>query len=97
MLRSLLNPVLEKVTADKVTADSLTNGDQSFSDNSSMVHDRADAVGGREVNVKRDGAYDVTVDTEGSETIDGADSVDLQDKGSVTLVCNNAENDWEIW
>jgi hypothetical protein len=56
------------------------------------------AEDGREVNIKRDGSYDVTIDTEGSETIDGSSSIVLnKDQKSVTLVFNNADSDWEIW
>jgi len=57
----------------------------------------ADAVGGREVNVKRDGANDVTVETEGNETIDDAENINLQDKGSVTLIYDGAGSNWEVW
>lgn len=58
----------------------------------------ADAVEGREVNVKRDGASSVTVETEGTETIDGSGSIELDsDQVSVTLVYNSADGDWEIW
>lgn len=57
-----------------------------------------DAQEGREVNIKRDGAFDVTVDTEGSETIDSEDEVTITtDQTSLTLVYNNPDSDWEIW
>jgi len=108
----------------------ISNGDQSFAEGSSMVHDRDEVTGdqttagagyyhvdtdaagesvtltlasddaeeGRELNIKRDGANGVTVDTEGSETIDGDDSIELtSDQESVTLVYNNPDSDWEVW
>jgi len=115
---------------DPLTTDDLTNGDQTFNEGASMVHDRdevtndqssdgsgyylvdtgaagkavtltlasADAEEGREVNIKRDGIHDVTVETEGSETIDGANSIALKaDQEAVTLVHNNSDSEWEVW
>ena len=58
----------------------------------------ADAEEGREINIKRDGVYDVTINTESTETIDGSNSIVLnQDQQSVTLVYNSADSDWEVW
>lgn len=58
----------------------------------------SDAAEGREVNIKRDGKYNVVIVTEGAETIDGSNSVTLNsNQQSVTLVYNNVDSDWEIW
>lgn len=60
--------------------------------------DSSDAVEGREVNVKRDGPNDVTITTEGTETIGGESDAELtQDGESLTLVFNSADSDWEVW
>jgi len=106
----------------------LTNADQAFADNSSMIHDRdevtvdaatdgsgyyrvdtsggdvtltlvaADAVDGRETNIKNTGGGTTTVESEGSATVEGEASIDLdQDGQSVTLVYNDGEDDWEIF
>lgn len=58
----------------------------------------ADAVEGREVNIKRDGSHDVVIETGSTETIDGETNARLTQAGeAVTLVFNNADSDWEVW
>lgn len=58
----------------------------------------ADAVDGLEINAKRDGPDPVTIETEGTETIDGSNSIKLtNDKQTVTLVYNGDTGGWEIW
>lgn len=128
MLRSLLNPVFEKITANSVTTDDLTNGDQAFVDNSSVLHDRddvaadtttdgsgyyrvdssggdvtltlasADALDGRETNIKNVGGGTTTVTTEETATIEGESSIEMgQDGQSVTVVYSANRDDWEIY
>jgi hypothetical protein len=57
----------------------------------------ADAEDGNQVSVKRNGANTVTVDTEGSETIDDATTQDIQnDDDSLVVVFNASASNWEI-
>lgn len=86
-----------------VSTDILTDGGGYYSVDSSggartLTLATADSVDGKEVNIKRNGANTVTVDTEGSDTIDDASSVDLNnDNDSVTLVYNSTSGDWETY
>lgn len=58
----------------------------------------ADAMDGIEINVKRNGANSVTIDTEGSETVDDSTSISLgTDNDSATLVYNADTSDWEVF
>jgi len=58
----------------------------------------SDAVDGRVIHVKRNGANTLTVDTESSETIDGSSSITIdQDDNSVKLVYNSTNTEWEIY
>lgn len=57
-----------------------------------------DAEDGKELNVKRNGGNTVTLETEGSETIEDASSYTLDADGeTVTLVFNADTTDWEVF
>jgi len=56
----------------------------------------ADAADGREITIKVNGANTLTIDTEGSETIDGSTSTTISsDDGSLHLIYNVDNTDWE--
>jgi len=58
----------------------------------------SDAINGRVINVKRNGTNTVTIDTEGSETVEGGNEITIADDGNaVTLVFNSSLNDWQIY
>jgi hypothetical protein len=58
----------------------------------------ADAVDGKELNFKRNGVNTVTVDTEGTATIDGGTEYELtSDDDSLTAVYNPDNDDWEVY
>jgi hypothetical protein len=90
---------------DEVTADTVTDGSAYYLVDTDAAGGAVtvtlasdDAEEGREVNIKRDGASDVVIDTEGSETIDGGGTFRLDyDQASITLVYNNPDSDWEVW
>jgi hypothetical protein len=88
---------------NNVSSDTSTNGLEYYSvDSSSSTRTLTlasdDAVNGAKIAVKRNGGNDVTIDTEGSETIDGASSTTLTtDDESVTLIYNDSNTDWEIY
>lgn len=86
------------------TASNLTtSGDGYYSVDSSggavtVTLASADAVDGREINIKRNGANSVTVDTEGTETVEDASTYDLTaDNEAVTLIYNSSTTDWEVF
>lgn len=56
------------------------------------------AVDGREINFKRVGGNDLTLNTEGSETIENGNEIVLtQDEESVTLVYDEPNTNWEVF
>jgi hypothetical protein len=58
----------------------------------------SDANDGEQIDVKRNGGNTVTIDTEGSETIDDNASISLSsDDEAVSLIYNSGNTDWEIW
>lgn len=86
-----------------VSSSSSTSGDDFYSVNSSggsvtLTLSSSDAEDGRVVHVKRNGSNVVTIDTEGSKTIDESSSVDIDsDKNAVKLVYNSSNSNWEIY
>lgn len=80
-----------------------TSGDGYYSVDSSggavtVTLASADATDGTEINVKRNGGNTVTVDTEGTETIDDGSTFDLAaDNEAVTVVYNSDNTDWEVY
>lgn len=81
---TLLEPTHEHVTVDTsggVVTITLPSGAQE----------------GRTYTIKRDGANKVTVDTEGTETIDGDTEEDLvNDDDALIVTFISANNDWEV-
>jgi hypothetical protein len=58
----------------------------------------ADATDGKEINIKRNGANDMTINTEGTQTIDGSSSITLSvDDEAATVVYNGTNSDWEVF
>jgi len=58
----------------------------------------ADASNGNEIHVKRIGTNSVFVDTEGSQTIEGSNEIEITQSGNaVKLAFNNTTNNWEIY
>ena len=86
-----------------VSSNQKTSGHDFYSVDSSsssvtITLSSADAEDGRVIHVKRNGSNTVTVDTEGSETIDGSSSADITaDKNAVKLVYNSSGSNWEIY
>lgn len=57
-----------------------------------------DAVDGRELNIKQDGANDLTVATEGSATVNEATTYTIgSDESTITVVYDADKDDWGIW
>lgn len=53
---------------------------------------------GQEVRIKRNGSNNVTVEGNGSDTVDDSSSLTLgSDNDSVTLIYNNGNTDWEVY
>jgi len=86
-----------------VSSNTTTSGDDFYSVNTSggsvtLTLSSSDAETGRVIHVKRNGTQKVTIDTQGSETIEGRSSAQLgTDDESVRLVYNGANSDWEIY
>lgn len=86
-----------------VSSDITTSGDGYYSVDSSgsartVTLASSDANDGQEINVKRNGGNTVTVDTEGSETIDDSSTYDLStDNETVTVIYNSENTDWEVY
>jgi lipopolysaccharide export system protein LptA len=86
-----------------VSGSAVTDGSGYYSVDSSggtrtLTLSTTDAADGKEINVKRNGPNSVTVDTEGSETIDDSNSFTLSgDNDSITVVYNSSNSDWEIY
>jgi len=80
-----------------------TSGEEVISVDSSggavtLTLSSGDAIDGKKTMVKRNGANSVTIETEGSETIDDGTSFSLgADNDSVTLVYNSGNTDWEVF
>lgn len=57
-----------------------------------------EAISGNHVSIKKNGGNTVIVNTEGSETIDGSNSITIdQDDSAVKLVFNSSTSEWEIF
>jgi len=91
------------VDRDDVSAATTTDGSEYYRVDTSggdvtLTLSADDATDQRKTSVKNVGGGTTTVETEASATIEGESSVDLdQDGQSLTLVYNNAEDDWEIF
>ena len=86
-----------------VSSNTTTSGDDFYSVDTSggsvtLTLSSSDAETGRVIHVKRNGTQKVTIDTQGSETIEGRSSAQLgSDEESVRLVYNGANSDWEVY
>lgn len=101
------NPEFDSVTTDRlthgherVTTDATLDGKSHYTVDASSARTVTlpTITDEREINVKRDGANTVTIDTAGTETIEGASTLDLtQDGESVTVVFDPDNSNWEVF
>jgi hypothetical protein len=95
--------VSRQVDRDSVAADATTDGSSHYRVDTSngdvtITIATADAVDERETNVKNIGDGTTTIATEGTATVAGESSIQLdQPRQSVTLVYHNGQDDWEVY